>query len=84
MNEPPAGTAALTDTFTFCPPEPDQRPDSVIEAKRGRHSAKPEDVYTLIETAYPHLSKLELFHRGRPRPGWISWGNESGAAAEAA
>jgi N6-adenosine-specific RNA methylase IME4 len=66
------------------PPEPDQRPDSVIEAERSRHSQKPEAAYTLIETAYPHLSKLELFHRGRPRPGWSAWGNQSEPAAEAA
>jgi N6-adenosine-specific RNA methylase IME4 len=59
------------------PPEPDERPDSVIEAARGRHSAKPDSVYTLIETAYPQLSKLELFHRGKPRPGWTMWGNQA-------
>ena len=63
------------------PPEPDERPDSVIEAKRGRHSAKPESVYALIETGYPTLSKLELFHRGRPRPGWTAWGNQTDNAA---
>jgi N6-adenosine-specific RNA methylase IME4/ParB-like chromosome segregation protein Spo0J len=65
---------------TISPPDADQRPDSVIEAQRGRHSAKPEAVYQLIETAYPHLSKLELFHRGQPRPGWTTWGNQSNAA----
>jgi N6-adenosine-specific RNA methylase IME4 len=64
------------------PPEPDQRPDSVIEATRGRHSAKPEAIYELIETAYPHLSKLELFHRGQPRPGWTTWGNQSNTAGD--
>jgi N6-adenosine-specific RNA methylase IME4 len=57
-------------------PEPTKRPDSVIEAARGRHSAKPERVYELIEAAYPHLSKLELFARGTPRPGWQAWGNQ--------
>jgi site-specific DNA-methyltransferase (adenine-specific) len=56
----------------------------VIEANRGRHSAKPETAYTLIETAYPRLSKLELFHRGHPRPGWTTWGNQSGPVSEAA
>jgi N6-adenosine-specific RNA methylase IME4 len=69
---------------SLSPPEADQRPDSVIEAKRGRHSAKPATVYELIETAYPHLSKLELFHRGRARPGWSTWGNQSEPAAQAA
>ena len=69
---------------TISPPEPDQRPDSVIEAPRHRHSTKPDAVYELIETAYPHLSKLELFHRGHARPGWTTWGNQSDAPREAA
>jgi N6-adenosine-specific RNA methylase IME4 len=25
---------------------------------------------------YPQASKLELFARGKPRPGWATWGNE--------
>src|SRR5207302_1804599 len=58
------------------PPEPERRPDSVIEARRGRHSEKPACVYELLERAYPRLSKLELFARGRPRAGWAAWGNE--------
>jgi N6-adenosine-specific RNA methylase IME4 len=58
-------------------PDPEQKPDSVIEADRGRHSQKPEQAYQLIETAYPHLSKLELFARGSPRPGWQTWGNQA-------
>lgn len=66
------------------PPEADERPDSVVEAKRGRHSQKPEQVYALIERAYPHLSKLELFHRGPARPGWVGWGNETEPPAQAA
>jgi N6-adenosine-specific RNA methylase IME4 len=60
-------------------PEPQQRPDSVIEAKRGRHSQKPAAAYELIEQAYPRLSKLELFARGAPRPGWQAWGNQTQA-----
>jgi N6-adenosine-specific RNA methylase IME4 len=58
-------------------PEPKQRPDSVIEADRGRHSQKPSLVYELIETAYPRLSKLELFARGQSRTGWQTWGNQA-------
>jgi N6-adenosine-specific RNA methylase IME4 len=58
-------------------PDPDERPDSVLEAARGRHSQKPDRFYTLIETAYPQLSKLELFARGNGRPGWHSWGNQA-------
>jgi N6-adenosine-specific RNA methylase IME4 len=56
-------------------PDPNQRPDSVIQAERRRHSQKPDDVYQLIETAWPHLSKLELFAR-TTRAGWASWGNQ--------
>lgn len=58
------------------PPPADARPDSVIEAPNRRHSEKPERVYALIERAYPRARKLELFARGRPRPGWAAWGNE--------
>jgi N6-adenosine-specific RNA methylase IME4 len=64
----------------YPPPEPEDRPDSVIEAPRGRHSEKPACVYELIERAYPHASKLELFARGVPRNGWSAWGNEVEAA----
>jgi len=62
-------------------PEPKQRPDSVIQAERGRHSQKPERAHQLIETAYPHLSKLELFARGTPRPSWQAWGNQTDPTA---
>ena len=58
-------------------PDASERPDSVIEAPRLRHSQKPEDASRRIEAAYPHLSKLELFARGTPRPGWHAWGNET-------
>lgn len=57
-------------------PEPADRPDSVIEAPRDEHSAKPERVYDLIEQMYPELPKLELFAR-RQRESWSSWGNQS-------
>jgi len=51
------------------------RIDSVVDARRGRHSEKPEVFYELIERMYPERSKLELFARRR-RPGWSAWGNE--------
>jgi N6-adenosine-specific RNA methylase IME4 len=55
-------------------PEPSTRPDSVIEAPRGEHSAKPELVYELIERMYPNATKRELFARHR-RDGWLEpWG----------
>lgn len=61
------------------PPDPEERRDSVIDARRTRHSEKPEASYTLIESMYPARSKLELFARGTPRPGWTIWGNEAEA-----
>lgn len=57
------------------PPEPDSRPESVIRAKRGPHSKKPDEVYAVIERMYPDLSKIELFARSK-RDGWTSWGNQ--------
>lgn len=58
-------------------PPPDRRPDSVVEARRGRHSEKPNCFYELIEQMYPHAQRLELFARGKHRPGWSAWGNEA-------
>lgn len=60
----------------FPVPEGPDRPDSVIEAPRGRHSAKPPDLHERIERAHPQATKCELFARGTPRPGWAAWGNE--------
>jgi N6-adenosine-specific RNA methylase IME4/ParB-like chromosome segregation protein Spo0J len=60
----------------FSPAEPKIRSDSVIEAKRGRHSEKPIAAYEVIERMYPRASKLELFARGEVRAGWAAWGNE--------
>lgn len=56
-------------------PAPWNRPDSVIEAARGKHSEKPEEAYRIIERAYPEFSRIELFAR-KPRAGWAAWGNE--------
>jgi N6-adenosine-specific RNA methylase IME4 len=67
----------------FPPPAEARRPSSVIKGPRGRHSAKPEAAYELIERSYPRASKLELFARGTARPGWVGWGNEA-AGGEAA
>lgn len=41
---------------------------------RGRHSAKPEEFQTVVESVSPG-PYLEMFAR-RKRPGWVSWGNE--------
>ena len=51
--------------------------DSVIAASIGEHSAKPGAFTEMIERLYPTLPKIELFARGKPRPGWDTWGNEA-------
>jgi N6-adenosine-specific RNA methylase IME4 len=64
-------------------PEPSHRPASVFRVRRGRHSAKPDHVYELLEAMYPTLTeqdRVELFAR-QPRPGWTAWGNEPVKAA---
>ena len=58
-------------------PLPENRPESVIMAPRGAHSAKPVEAYELIERMYPGHSKLELFSR-EAREGWTAWGSELG------
>lgn len=42
--------------------------------KRGRHSAKPQDFYDLVEAVSPG-PYLEMYAR-HSRPGWAVWGNE--------
>lgn len=60
-------------------PSPADRPSSVFSYPRGVHSAKPHEVYEIIEAMYPTLPKLEMFCR-TPREGWGVWGNQSKAA----
>ena len=57
-------------------PFPEDRPDSVIEAPRGRHSEKPPRCYEIIEAMYPNGSRIELFAR-TARDTWSAWGNET-------
>jgi N6-adenosine-specific RNA methylase IME4 len=45
-----------------------------VEARRGAHSAKPEEVRRLVERASPG-PRLELFAR-KATPGWTAWGNQ--------
>lgn len=54
---------------------PEERIDSVIIAPAGKHSKKPDSVYSDIEQCYKG-SKIELFAR-QARDGWTSWGNEN-------
>lgn len=61
------------------PPSVEDRPDSVVEAARGKHSEKPDEFYEIIERAYPTLAKIELFAR-ETREGWAAWGNQARAA----
>lgn len=49
----------------------------VVEAPRGRHSAKPEIVRKRIEAMYPTANKIELFARPPHPTGWDVWGLEA-------
>lgn len=60
---------------SFSPPEQELRRSSVIDARRGEHSAKPDAAYGLIETMFPGASRLEVFAR-QPREGWSAFGNQ--------
>jgi N6-adenosine-specific RNA methylase IME4 len=57
-------------------PAPSNRPKSVVRAKRGAHSAKPEEFAQLIERMFPTLPKVEMFAR-KTRDGWTVWGNQA-------
>jgi N6-adenosine-specific RNA methylase IME4 len=51
---------------------------SFLSERKGRHSAKPQRYYELIEAYTPGLIRLEGFSRAKePRPGWVFWGNEA-------
>lgn len=65
----------------FSPPKPHQRISSVIRARRGSHSSKPDQVRDWISQWYPDKRKLELFARPYTEmwpkhDGWEVWGNE--------
>jgi N6-adenosine-specific RNA methylase IME4 len=57
-------------------PRQGSQPPSVLDAPVGAHSAKPHEVYDLVESMYagPYL---ELFARNR-REGWTPFGDEVG------
>lgn len=57
-------------------PEGSDRPDSIVEAPRGRHSEKPKEFYRIIEKMYPGLLRIELFARNK-QEGWDRWGNQA-------
>lgn len=59
----------------FSPPPEHLRPDSVIEAPRGAHSAKPAALHELLDAIWPDSPKVEVFAR-EARPGWAGFGNQ--------
>jgi len=63
----------------FRAPAPAYRPSSVIQAPMREHSRKPDELYSIIERAYPDLPKIELFAR-HARHGWMAWGDEAPSA----
>lgn len=66
------------------PIPPDQRLSTLIAARRGDHSRKPDRFYEIVEQVSPG-PRLEMFARRR-RFGWDVWGNEAPefAASQAA
>jgi len=59
-----------------CTPDVKQLFDSVQSIERTKHSAKPEEFRTIIDTLYPHGNRIELFAR-KPAENWDVWGNQS-------
>ena len=60
------------------PPMPASRPSSVLQVPKTDHSAKPKEIYGIIETMYPNRKYLELFSRNGKRENWVLWGNQLG------
>lgn len=58
------------------PPIDKFRQSSIFSEARGKHSAKPDCVYQWIESAFPGMTKCEMFCR-KPREGWSAWGKEA-------
>jgi N6-adenosine-specific RNA methylase IME4 len=62
----------------LAPPPVEARPDSVVQAPRLEHSAKPPVFYDIIDRMYPEVRKIELFGRApEDRPLWTAWGNQT-------
>lgn len=60
-----------------CVPDEAKLFDSVQSIERtNKHSEKPEEFRTIIDTLYKHGKKIELFARGNIPNGWNTWGNE--------
>ena len=48
----------------------------LVSARRGRHSAKPDEVRCRIAAMFPEHRKVELFARQHAK-GWTAWGLDS-------
>lgn len=57
-------------------PPPNRRPKSVIVAKRGQHSAKPQAAWDVIEMVSRDGPRVE-FNARLPREGWMAVGHET-------
>jgi N6-adenosine-specific RNA methylase IME4 len=57
-------------------PKPANLSASIVCAKRGKHSEKPQEFRDIIEAMYPEYPRIELFARTAV-PGWDRWGNEA-------
>jgi len=66
----------LVCTRGSCTPDMPKLFDSVQSIERGKHSEKPEEFRTIIDTLYPHGKRLELFAR-KEVEGWERWGNQA-------
>lgn len=63
-----------------CTPDVKRLFDSVQSIERtDRHSEKPEEFRTIIDTIYTRGERIELFAR-KASEGWAAWGNEANAA----
>jgi len=49
---------------------------TILNAKRGKHSEKPEEFYQMVEKVCPYKDKLDYFAR-KKREGWIVYGDEA-------
>ena len=55
--------------------------EEIIDARVGRHSAKPEAYYQGVERLWGDVSRIEVFAR-QCRPGWAVVGNEIGVGLD--
>lgn len=56
---------------------------SVIEGPVRAHSQKPDEAFAAAEKLIPEAAHIELFSR-TTRPGWATWGDETGKLNEVA